>query len=79
MGIKSYSILEENGYDQVPTGSNWECSENFGRTVEHCASHIAPERLKGFLQTSWMPTLTERKYRHLEAIDLVAQAKRRFM
>lgn len=79
MGIKSYSILEENGYDQVPTGSNWECSENFGRTVEHCASHIAPDRLKGFLQTSWMPTLTERKYRHLEAIDLVAQAKRRFM
>lgn len=76
MAVKSYRILEENGYDQVPAGSNWSCSENFGRTVEHCRGIIAPERLKGFLQAPWKPTLRDRKYRHFEAADLVAQAKR---
>ena len=76
--IKSYRILEDNGYDQVPAGSNWSCSENFGRTVGHCKNLISPGHLKGFLQSPWKPTLLDRKYRHFEAADLVAQAKRDF-
>lgn len=76
MGIKSYRILEENGYDQVPAGSNWSCSENFERTVDYCKNVVSPDRLKGFLQTSWKPTVADRKYRHYEAVDLLKQTKR---
>lgn len=72
--IRGYRILEENGFDQVPTGSNWARVSNFQETVDFCTKNIGKERLKGFLQASWMPTVKERKYRHFEAVDLVRQA-----
>lgn len=71
--IETYIKLEEKGYDQVPTGSNWSYAANFPETVEFCMKNIDPKRLKGFLQTVWKPTVKERRYRHLEAIDLVRQ------
>ena len=71
---KAYLELEAHGYDQVPTGSNWSKAENFGLTVDFCRQHIAPERLLGFMQTVWYPTLEECRDRHMEALDLVAKA-----
>lgn len=76
--VKFYMLLEENGFEQVPAGSNWFCSENFERTVKFCKERIAPERLKGFMQTVWKPVIKERKYRQFEAIDLVEQARRTY-
>lgn len=55
--VKAYLDLEEHGYDQIPTGSNWTTPDNFEGTVRFCREHIAPERLIGFLQTVWHPTL----------------------
>lgn len=69
-----YSQLDQHGYDQILTGSNWSSPKNFGLLVEHCRKKIAPDRLNGFLQTSWMPTLEKFRQRHIEAIDLVATA-----
>ena len=69
-----YDKLEQHGYDQVPTGSSWLTPKNFGLTVEYCRKKIAPERLKGFLQTSWMPTLEKARQKHIDAIDQVAAA-----
>jgi hypothetical protein len=69
---KIYRELAEHGYDEIPTGSNWYNGENFGRTVEYCSSVIPPERLLGFLQTSWRPTQLQARSWHLAAI---AQAK----
>ena len=74
MEAKAYLDLEANGYDQIPTGSNWATTTNFLGTVNYCTQHIAPERLLGFLQAPWWPTLAAKRYRHLEAIDLVRQA-----
>jgi hypothetical protein len=68
-GAMAYNGLEEHGYDQIPTGSNWSCPENFQKTVTHARKHIAPERLLGFLQTVWRPTVDECSARHFEAID----------
>jgi len=76
--VKGYLTLEKNGYDQIPTGSNWLKSDNFDTTVKFSKGKIAPERLLGFLQTTWKPTTRDFKYRQLEAIDLVAQAKRKY-
>ena len=72
--VKAYLDLEEHGYDQIPTGSNWAVPENFQKTVTYCRRHIAPERLLGFLQTSWRPTLEVFRPQHMQAIGLVGQA-----
>ncbi len=72
---KAYIDLEAHGYDQVPTGSNWTERDNFEKTVAFCREHIAPERLKGFLQTVWKPTLEATRARHLEAIECIKRAK----
>jgi hypothetical protein len=75
--VKAYLDLEEHGYDQVPTGSNWSCDTNFGDTVKFAKEHIAPERLQGFLQTIWRATTPKWRDAHLAAIAQVAAAKRK--
>jgi len=76
--VEAYLDLEEHGYDQIPTGSNWSLPENFPKTVTYCKKHIAPERLLGFLQTVWKPTLEACRHNHVEAIDLVGQAVKKW-
>ena len=66
--------MEQHGYDQVPTGSNWDSPRNFGMLAAYCRKKIASPRLKGFLQTPWLPTLENFRQKHLEAIDQVAAA-----
>ena len=73
--VRAYRELEAHGFDQVPTGSNWTTPDNFGRTVAYCRQHIAPQRLLGYLQTVWKPTLEECRERHMQAIQLVGQAR----
>lgn len=52
-----YDLLSEKGYDQIPTGSNWSCPDNFSGTVKYCIEHISEEHLLGFMQTVWHATL----------------------
>jgi hypothetical protein len=72
---RTYRELEAYGYDQIPTGSNWSSDANFGRTVSYCREHIAPQRLMGFLQTIWKPTLEACRARHIHGIEQVQQAR----
>ncbi|MCL6520472.1 MAG: Tat pathway signal protein [Armatimonadetes bacterium] len=74
--VKAYLDLEKHGYDQVPTGSNWTVPTNFGDTVKFAKENIAPERLKGFLQTVWRPLLPDCFERHIRAIEQVGAAAR---
>lgn len=69
--IKTYIELDDHGFDQIPTASNWSARENFRQTVEFCRKHLRPERLKGFLQTPWAATLEVFRQRHMEAIEEV--------
>lgn len=69
---KAYIDLEAKGYEQVPTGSNWSSPDNFRLTVDYCRKHIPRERLLGFLQTPWHPTLERCRAVHEAAIDQVA-------
>jgi hypothetical protein len=73
MTVRTYLDLEQHKYDQIPTGSNWCEPNNFKRTVAFCIRRIPPARLKGFLQTPWVPTVERFRAKHLEAIDLVAE------
>ena len=72
--VRWYVELERHGYDQIPTGSNWLSPKSFGLMVDYCQKRIAPSRLKGFLQTPWVPTLEAFRQKHIEAIDQVAAA-----
>jgi len=76
--VKAYLDLEEHGYDQIPTGSNWSVQENFEKTVAYCKKHISPDRLLGFLQTVWKPTLKDYRESHIQAIEAVSRARRRW-
>ncbi len=76
--IKAYLEMEAAGFDQVPTGSNWSNAVNFGKTVEFCRKHIAPERLKGFMQTPWKPTMEVLRKDHEEALAQVAAARKQW-
>lgn len=69
----AYLELEQHNYDQVPTASNWSTPDSFKATVEYCSPRISPERLKGFLQTFWRPTVERYREHHLQAIDLVGE------
>jgi hypothetical protein len=73
--VKAYHDLEDHGYDQIPTGSNFDHPENFEKTVNYCTDHISPERLMGFLQTPWKPTLMVFRDHHIQAIDAVSIAR----
>ncbi len=73
---QAYVGLQEHGFDQVPTGSNWRTPENMGLTVDFCQQAIEPEHLYGFLQTAWQPTLAACAKTHAEAIKQLADAKR---
>ena len=74
--LEGYGILEDGGYDQIPTGSNWNNDTNFVNTVRYCAKAIAPCRLKGFLQTPWCKTTHENREKLFESIRQVVEAKR---
>lgn len=74
---RTYLDLEDHGYDQIPTTSNWTTPDNMDATVQFCTEHLAPERLLGFLQTPWRPTLEECRPRHESAIDLAKAARER--
>lgn len=66
---RAYRDLEDHGFEQVPTGSNWSTPTNFAQTVEYCRACVPPDQLLGFLQTVWRPTLPAYRQRHLDAIE----------
>lgn len=77
--MSSYETLEKHGFDQLPTGSNCDgtiefCRENMCLTVEKCQKIIAPERLKGFMMTSWVMTTLKGRERNLDAVDCLSEA-----
>ncbi len=75
-GVALYDKLEEAGYDQVPTGSNWSRPDNLTRTVGYCSGLIDPARLFGYMQTPWYPTLPKKADAHDGAIKDMIEAKK---
>lgn len=72
--VDAFDELEESGYKQVPCSSNWRSPQSFKLVKRYCDNAISKDNLLGYLQTSWMPTLPEYRYQHLEAIEMVKQA-----
>ena len=71
---KAFRELDQHGYDQIPTGSNYYNSTNFVALAADCRRNLNTGRLLGFLQTPWKATLEKHRQRHMEAVEQVAQA-----
>ncbi len=67
--VQAYQILNQHGYDQIPTCSNWSNDTNIAQTVEWSRKEIHPDHLSGFLIAPWRPTLPEWREKHLQAIE----------
>ena len=74
-----YHKLEEHGYDQVPTGSNWREDINMEATVEHCKDVVDPSRLLGFMTASWFPTLSPCLEKHQDAVRQIGRAIKKYV
>ena len=73
--LKMYHDLELHGFDQVPTGSNFDNDVNMEGTVAYCKNNIDSSRLKGFITTPWLPTIDVCLNKHKDAIDQIGKAK----
>jgi hypothetical protein len=71
---RTFVEVDQAGYDQVPTVSNWETPENIYGTIRWCREHCSKEHLKGYLLTPWRPTLEQTRDRHMDAIEHFALA-----
>lgn len=79
---QAFIDLEEHGFDQIPTGSLWLNRQwiNYGnieRLVRHTKQIVQPKRLKGFMQTVWIPTLAPCLPTHYKAIEVMEEAKKK--
>lgn len=73
-----YNKLDEWGYEQMPCSSNFDFYLNPRRTVNYCKDTLNPERLRGFLTTSWLHVIPENYYRIMDASYRLGCAKKRF-
>lgn len=72
--VRAYDLLEEHGYDQVPTGANWSNDTNMIDTVRYGHRVIAPERELGYMTAPWYPTVDAERDRLLAAVDQIGES-----
>ncbi len=76
-----FDKLEQYGFDQVPTGSNYGFPQNMEGLTKFCASHISDEHLLGFMQTPWVMTHEgnggrgDNRTRILESVDQLGRSR----
>ena len=75
--IRTFIELEKAGFDQIPCGGNWSCDTNFRDLVAFCREHVSPERLKGFLTTSWHCLLPDSRKKNFDSVDQVAEERKK--
>ena len=63
-------------HDGVIYGRNNESC--IAKTVDFCSKHIDDSRLKGFLQTLWVPTIEKYRTNILQGIELLGEALENF-
>ena len=72
--VAAYEWLDKAGFEQVPTGSNFSCDENFSGTVKFCDAHCRPELLKGYMMAPWTRTFAIHEEKSMQAISQMKAA-----
>ena len=73
--IETYDILNELGYDQVPTGSTWSRHHNLYQTVAYGKNRLDPSLLKGFMAAPWVFTTSVDRYTLLDDAERLYDAR----
>ena len=68
-----FADLEKMGFDQVPCGGNYCTDKNMAEIVKMGDAVVKDGRLKGYLTTTWYPTIPKWRNRLLEAVDQVGE------
>lgn len=71
----TYLDLDEHGFEQIPTASVFGAYDNLAATVEYCASRLDPDRLLGFMHSTWVPPTAGTRDLHLRMLERVAEAR----
>ncbi|MBQ4107735.1 MAG: hypothetical protein IJC73_09210 [Lentisphaeria bacterium] len=71
--LECFVTLDQLGYDQVPTGSDWASPYNYERLVPFCTQCISPEHLLGFMTAPWASTTPENMETLFDSCDQVAR------
>ena len=54
--LRAFELLEEHGFDQMPTGSNvYGAEQNLLDMTKFCRERIAPDRFLGLMDAPWAP------------------------
>ena len=72
----AYLWLDKEGFEQVPTGSNWSSDKNMAATAAFVKSQCDSSRIRGFLAAPWVKTLPQFEQRHEKQVDCVAEARK---
>ena len=69
--VDAYRRLNNLGYDQIPVGSNWAFTNNYGLNAAYCERTLPREKLLGFGIAPWYATSEDNAEILLEACDQV--------
>ena len=72
--VEAYEWLDQAGFDQVPTGSNFSCDNNFEGTVKFCDAKCRTDLLKGYMMAPWTRTFAIHEEKSMQAINQMAAA-----
>jgi len=72
--VAAFDWLDKAGFDQVPTGANWECKTNFPDMITYCDNHFDRSRIKGYMMANWQRPVARHQKKALESIDIMAAA-----
>jgi len=74
--LYAFDVLDQHGYEQIPTGSNCFCDDNFLGLTKYCTEHLDESRFLGMLQTTWERVAPGKWLeKHLRGTDQLAEAK----
>ncbi len=76
--IRAYEVLDQHGYDQIPTCSTWTCTENIEQTVGLGKDRLSPELLKGYLVAPWRFTYASERFRLLDDAERLYLARKKW-
>ena len=76
--VMPLKVLDEAGFDQLPTASVEYDFDSLEKLAEYCAENLSPEHLLGFMQTTWAPCLPDWQYMLDKGCDATADAIRAY-
>ena len=76
--IRAYEVLDQYGYDQIPTGSTWTCTENMSQTLGFGKDRLSPDLLKGYLIAPWRFTYASERFRLLDDAERLYLARKKW-